>query len=276
MNLDKIISHLEYFGLDKTDAEIYTGLLRLGPTSVGIVATKLEIDRGKAYRSLAKLKNFGVVTTTFSNPTICTAVEPKNGLSVIIEKKENEIIAMKNFSKKIECIINTCKRKNEPTQSSYLSIIQGRTNIFSRIGRMVTKAKKMVFIVTTIEDLAMMYHTSIPEKIEHVKNNIDVRIITSINNDKDYNLIKRLNASEIRVCNLPSKSRIVVEKNNELIMSGGITETMNLKEENDSVLCTNSEEMVSNMFSFCSLFWKKSRSLELEIPRKNQGKRIKK
>ncbi len=68
----------------------------------------------------------------------------------------------------------------------------------------------------------------------------------------------------------------MVEKNNELIMSGGITESMNLKEENDSVLCTNSEEMVSNMFSFCSLFWKKSRSLELEIPRKNQGKRIKK
>ena len=97
MITNEITSHLEYFGLDEIDSKIYTGLLQLGSVSVGTMAAKLEIDRGKAYRSLNKLKNFGIITTTFSNPTICTAVEPKVALSEIIQRKDDEIITMKNL-----------------------------------------------------------------------------------------------------------------------------------------------------------------------------------
>lgn len=268
MDLNEIITQLEYFGLEKNDSKIYTGLLRLGPTSVGILAAKLEIDRGKAYRSLSKLKDFGIVTTTFSNPTICTAVEPNHALTSIIDKKENEIITMKNLAKEIECTVNNVSKKSEITPS-YLSIIQGRTNIFSRIGRLIHQAKKIVYIVTTVEDLAMMYHTSIPEKIEmSKKNGLEVRVITFVENDKDFAMIRRLNASETRVCRLPSKSRIIVEQQKELIMSGGLSDMMNMKDENDSVLCTNSIEMVNNMFSLCTLIWNKSKKIELLVTKK--------
>jgi hypothetical protein len=76
------------------------------------------------------------------------------------------------------------------------------------------------------------------------------------------------------VGNLPSKSRIVIEESRELIMSGGLSDMMNLKDENDSVLCTNSAEMINNMFSFCSLLWKKSKKVELEISKKKAIKKI--
>jgi len=264
MDIYEIFSHLRFFGLDETDSKIYTGLLQLGPISVGILAAKLEIDRGKAYRALGKLKNFGIVSTTFSNPTICTAVEPRNALTTIIQRKEDEIITMKNLAKKVDSILDKMNRVSELPSGTYLSIIQGRTNIFSRIGRMIQQTKKTMYIVSTIEDLAMMYHTSIPEKIDVAKkNNFEIRIITSINNDNDIRIINRLGASEIRVGKLPSKSRIIVEEGKELIMSGGLSDMMNLKDENDSVLCTNSIEMVNNMFSLCSLLWKKSKKIEL-------------
>jgi len=269
MELDEIFSHLRFFGLDETDSKIYTGLLQLGPISVGTLAVKLEIDRGKAYRALGKLKNFGIVSTTFSNPTICTAVKPRNALTTIIQRKEDEIITMKNLAKKVDAILDKINRVSELPSGIYLSIIQGRTNIFSRIGRMIQQTKKTLYILSTIEDLSMMYHTSIPEKIEIAKkNNFEIRIITSINNDNDINVINRLCASEIRVGKLPSKSRIIVEENKELIMSGRLSDMMNLKDENDSVLCTNSKEMVNNMFNLCSLLWKKSKRIELILAKR--------
>ena len=67
MNVEEdLATELSYFGLDKTDSKMYLGLLRIGSLTVGKISTKLEIDRGKAYRSLNKLRDMGLITTTFS------------------------------------------------------------------------------------------------------------------------------------------------------------------------------------------------------------------
>mgnify|MGYP002624306290 CR=1 FL=1 len=263
MNLEQIFSHLEYFGLDEIDSKIYTGLLQLGSVSVGTMAAKLEIDRGKAYRSLNKLKNLGIISTTFSNPTICTAVEPKKALSDIIGRRDDEIITMKNLAKKITTDLSQVSRNSRSPDVSYLSIIQGRTNIYSRIGKVIQDSKNLVYIVSTIEDLSMMYHTSIPEKIQYAKNNgVDVRVLTDNVSQNNLEFVERLNTTEIKIGKLPSQSRLVVEEKGHLIMSGAISDLMNLKDDNDSILYTNSTEMVNNMFSLCSLLWKKSKKLE--------------
>ena len=271
MTAKDIISHLEFFGLDEIDSRIYMGLLQLGSVSVGNMAAKLEIDRGKAYRSLSKLKNLGIVSTTFSNPTICTAIEPKTALTEIIEQKEDEITTMKNLAKKIHNSLDTINRKTDSPSISTLSIIQGRSNIYSRIGKLLQNASNTVYIVSTIEDLGMMYHTSIPEKISIAKQNgVSVRILTMLEDETTLSMVYRLNASEIRLGKLPSKSRMVVEKQTSLLMSGGLSNVVNLKDENDSVLFANSSEMVDNMFSLCDLLWKKSKKIELTVTPKSK------
>ena len=266
MNTEEIISHLEYFGLDRIDSKIYTGLLQLGSVSVGTMAAKLEIDRGKAYRSLNKLKNIGIITTTFTNPTICTAVEPKKALSEIIALKDDEIITMKNLAKKITTDLSKVTRDSKTPDVSSLSIVQGRTNIYSKIGKMMQESKNTVYLVSTIEDLSMMYHTSIPEKIQYAKKHgSTIRILTGDVTSSEIEFIERLNASEVKIGKLPSKSRLIVEEKGQLIMSGAISDLMNLRDDNDSILYTNSPEMVNNMFSLCTLLWKKSKTLETII-----------
>ena len=86
MNVEEeLITELSYFGLDKTDATMYLGLLRLGSLTVGKMSSKLDIDRGKAYRSLNKLRDMGLITTTFSNPTICESVPPAEALTIFLD-----------------------------------------------------------------------------------------------------------------------------------------------------------------------------------------------
>jgi len=119
-------------------------------------------------------------------------------------------------------------------------------------------------MVTTSEDLLRMYHTAIPEKIKACcDNGGDVKIITNACDEKSMTIITGMGASEVRVGKLPSKSRMIVESKRQLIMSGSMKESMDLNDEMDSILYTNSTEMVDNMFSLCNHLWKKSKRAEL-------------
>ncbi len=260
---DELITELSYFGLDKTDATMYLGLLRIGSLTVGKMSTKLEIDRGKAYRSLNKLRDMGLITTTFSNPTICESVAPADALTSVIQRKEDEIVTMQKLSQKIIKDLKELNRPQNVSEASSISIIQGRSNIYSRTGKLIQDSSKIIYIITTAEDILRMYHTAIPEKIAMCKKNGGtVRVLTDTTNENLLPLISRLKATETRVGKLPSKSRVVVEEGGQLIMSGSIKETMDLNDDNDSILYTNSKEMINNMFSLCQHLWKKAKPVE--------------
>lgn len=261
---EELINSLTYFGLEKADAIVYLGLLQMGSVTVGTMSSKLEIDRGRAYRSLNKLRNMGLVSTTFSNPTICEATEPGEALSIIIQKHEDEIITMQKLSRKIVKDLKHVSKEPTVSEVSSFSIIQGRSNIYARIGKLIQDSTKTIYIVTTVEDILRMYHTAIPEKIEIChKNGGKVIVLTQTSSENLLPLINRLNAEETRLGKLPSKSRMIVEEGQQLIMSGSIKESMNLNDDNDSILYTNSSEMINNMFSLCTHLWKKSKPLEI-------------
>ncbi|MDE1861893.1 MAG: TrmB family transcriptional regulator [Thaumarchaeota archaeon] len=261
---EDLISALKYFGLEGDDAKIYLGLLRTGEVTVGSLSAKLDVDRGKTYRALNKLRNSGLITTTLSNPTICKAVDPQEALKNIIAKKQDEITTMEKLSKQLITNLEELRRPTPVTEVSSFSIIQGRSNIYSRIGKMITESSDVVYIVTTVEDIMRMYHTAIPEKIkECTKKGGQVRIITEISNKQSIQLVNRLGASEIRLGKLPSKGRIVGEKDKQIIMSGSMKGSMDLNDDADSIVHTNSIEIVNNILSLCSHLWKKSKPLEV-------------
>jgi sugar-specific transcriptional regulator TrmB len=265
MNHHELVDAFAFFGLEEIDSRVYMGLLQSGPISVGSISARLGMDRGKTYRALGRLKNMGVVTTTFSNPTLCAAIPPAEALNTILERKQDEIITMKNLSQKIIQDIDSIVRNTEIQDVSSFVIIQGRSNIYSKISKLLSKATGTVYIVAPPEDLIRMYHTTIPERIESIKDKTKVRILTEIASEKELQFIQRLNPTEIRFGKLPSKSRMIVEEGRQLIMSGALNTSMDPNDEGDSVLHTNSAEMVSNMFSLCTLLWNKSKSTELLV-----------
>jgi sugar-specific transcriptional regulator TrmB len=254
---------LKHFDLEEIDSKMYIGLLQTGPLSVGNLAAKLDIERGKAYRSLEKLRSIGLITTTLSNPIICKPVEPQEALANIIQRKENEFITMQKLASKLSGDLKEITRKQTPMESATVSVIQGRHNIYSKIGKILQESDSLIYIVTTEKDLLRMYHTSIPEKIKICKaNGGEIRIVTDCEDSNSLSIISKLGASEIRIGKLPSKSRMVVENGKHLIMSGGINETMDMNDDGDSVLDSNSIEMVDNMYSLCDHLWKRSKTTE--------------
>ena len=257
----EIKDELSYFGLEKTDSEIYLTLLEFGPSTMSELATKLEVDRGKIYRAMERLQDLGMVILHNSKITSCEAVKPEEAFMMIIEKKKTKISELRHAAKTIEKELEQITRPTASQSASAFSIIEGRNSIYARIGKLIQDAQNTVYLVTTSEDLSRMFQTAIPEKIKlAVQKNVSINIAVDSNSEILQNLSSQYGISNIRIGTLPSKSRIIVEKKAHLLMSGAIKETNSLTEQSESILYSDSLEMIENMFSLCDQIWKKTKT----------------
>jgi len=265
-NIDSLGTQLSsILGLDDLEAKIYLNLLRVGPISASALAKEIDIERTKMYRTIEKLINQNIVSSTFSKPKLCIATEPEEVLKMIMQRKEDDLKKLKmtktEVIKKIKEIVPTTNSKNLPT----FHIIQDSSNIYSEIGKLIENSTDIVYIVTTLKDISKMYHTNIPEKIKICeKNGGEVRLLTEMNNFGFLSYIERIDATETKLSKLASKGRIVVSKDMQMIMSDA---TMKDQESNyvssDFAFSTNSYEMVNNIYTLCTLLWKSSKPLKM-------------
>lgn len=248
--------------LDKLEAKIYLNLLRTGPITASALAKEIDIDRARMYRTIDKLLNRNVVSTTFSSPKLCIAIEPEEALKLALRKKEEEVNRIKKSGEElIEKIkeVSSGRSTNIPT----FRVVQGRSNIYADVAQLIENSTDIVFIATALEDISRMYHSVIPEKILTCeKNGGEVRLLVDV---KDVNLIpfiQRFNATEARITKLPSKGRIIVQKEKQMIMSDSSNTTnMGSNAESDFSLCTNSPEMIYNIYSLCNFLWSNAQPL---------------
>ncbi len=129
---------------------------------------------------------------------------------------------------------------------------------------MINEAKDDLYIVTTIEDAIRMYHTAIPEKIkQYIQKGGNVYLITETSNEKELYFLDKFTTTETRLEKLPSKGRIVMEKGNQVVMSGHISNTMSLNDDMDSVMITNATDIVTYIHNLCSYIWSQSKPFKV-------------
>jgi len=116
--------------------------------------------------------------------------------------------------------------------------------------------KKGTITELPFEDVSRMYYSTIPEKITICeKNGGKVRLLVDMNDPKLVPFAKRFNATETRIGKLPSKGRMVVQEGKKMIMSDSAASSQNSHADSDFSLCTNSPEMIDNIFTLCSFLW---------------------
>ncbi|MFQ5572938.1 MAG: helix-turn-helix domain-containing protein, partial [Nitrosopumilaceae archaeon] len=97
ISLDELGSEIsKLLDLDKLDALLYLNLLRMGPVTASALAKELNIDRTKAYRTIDKLLNLKIVSTTFSKPKLCIANKPEDVLKNILDTKQSQVEKIRN------------------------------------------------------------------------------------------------------------------------------------------------------------------------------------
>ena len=263
--------------LETVEARIYLNLLRLGPVTASSLAKELDVDRTKTYRTIDKLLNMSIVSTTISNPKLCIATKPEEVLKIVLQKKQDEINRVEKIGKEVIKRINKIVPITDGHYVPTFRTVQGRANIYSHIEKILEDSSGTIYIVTTTEDILRMYHTAIPEKIkECIGKGGTVRILTDADDKKFLPLIDRLKPTETRLGKLPSKGRIIVEEGKQMVMSDvmnasdfvntensrSTVDSFSLGADSDFALWTNSSEMVNNIFSLCKFLWRTSKPLQ--------------
>ncbi len=263
--VEKLVIELqETLDLDELESKIYLSLLRTGPVTASALAKGLDVDRARMYRTVDKLVDRNIISTTLSSPKLCIAVEPQQALKIALEKKEEEIRRIKKSGEAVVERINNEITINQGTNIPTLRIIQGRANIYSDIAQIIENCTDTVYIATSLEDISKMYHSVIPEKIKVCeKNGGQVMLLVEIDDMELISFVKRFNATETRVCKLPSKGRVVVQKDKQLVMSDSSQTSSN--SETDFSLSTNAKDMINNLDNLCRLLWKSAKPLETVI-----------
>ena len=253
----------EILDLDDLEAKVYLNLLRAGPITASALAKELDIDRARMYRTVDKLVSRNIISTTLSSPKLCIAADPHDALKIALGKKEDEVNKIKKSGEaiidKINSEINTSHISTVPT----FRVVQGRQNIYADIAHLIENSTGITYIATTLDDVSRMYHSTIPEKISICeKNGGKVRLLVDMNDPKLAPFVKRFNATETRIGKLPSKGRMVVQIDKKMIMSDSAASSQNASADADFSLCTNSSEMVDNIFTLCSFLWDASKPLK--------------
>ncbi len=262
--LGGISSDLEgILDLDDLEAKVYLNLLRAGPITASALAKDLDIDRARMYRTVDKLVSRNIISTTLSSPKLCIATNPHDALKIALSKKEDEVNKIKKSGQAIMEKINNEITNNQITTVPTFRVVQGRQNIYADIAQLIENTTDVIYIATTLADVSRMYHSTIPEKITICeRNGGKVRLIVDIEDMKLVSFVKRFNATETKICKLPSKGRIVVQKDKKMIMSDSAATFQNSNSDSDYSLCTNSMEMVENIFTLCSFLWDSSKPLK--------------
>jgi len=254
----------EILDLDELEVKIYLNLLRTGPITASALAKELDVDRARMYRTVDKLVSRNILSTTLSIPKLCIPVDPKEAVKLALRKKEDEVKKIKKSGHGIiEKITSEITITNGITVPTF-RVVQGRANIYTDIAQWIENSTGTIYIVTTLEDISKMYHSTIPEKIKSCeKKGGAVKLLVEIDDPQLISFVKRFNATETRVCKLPSKGRMVVQKDKQMIMSdSAAVNQISANSELDFSLCTNSNEMIDNLNRLCELLWKSGETLE--------------
>ncbi len=253
----------EILDLDELEAKVYLNLLRIGPITASALAKEFDIDRARMYRTVDKLVSRNIISTTLSSPKLCIAVDPHDALKIALGKKEDEVNKIKKSGGAIIDKINNEITTNQISTVPTFRVVQGRQNIYADIAQLIETTTDVIYIVTTLDDVSKMYHSTIPEKITICeKNGGKVRLLVDMNDPKLASYVKRFNATETRVGKLPSKGRMIVQKDKKMIMSDSATSFHHSSSDSDFSLCTNSMEMVENIFTLCSFLWDSSKTFK--------------
>ena len=264
-SIDELSSQIsKVLDLEELDAQLYLNFLRMGPVTASALAKELNIDRTKAYRTIDKLLHLKIVSTTFSKPKLCIANKPEDVLKNILDTKQSQVEKIRNAK---DYLITTIKESIPTNYKSNLPsfhIAQGTDPIYSEIESLLENATSTVYIVTTIKDLSKMYYTDIPEKIKICeRNGAKVCLLTHLTDKNHLSFVKRFGATETRLGDLSSKGRMIVEKGKQMIMSDVVWEDSDAQNvQYDYAICTDSNEIVNNIFMLCSFLWDNGKSLK--------------
>jgi len=128
------LSDLENIGLSKTEATLYTALIKLGSSDVQTLVKETKLYKANIYQALERLCDKGIISKITELNKRIYQLQPPKSLIEFVEKKKENIAKQEELAKKISLEVKFAKKHTHSSETAAVFRgIQGVKQIYSEI-----------------------------------------------------------------------------------------------------------------------------------------------
>lgn len=268
----EIVSVLRDFGLTEKEAEVYLFLAKTGVQRAGEVSKRLKMHKAQVYRILEVLQSRGLAEATLEFPARFVPISFEHFLDMTIRAKREETFQLETRKSKLLTRWRSIMPDTPSPRQAKFTVIKGRENIYSRILDSIEHANMEVLAMTDSIGIIRSEQAGIFDLTE--KNDVRFRILTNVSKE-NYRFVKAVLQKTLskhfeiegRHKDLGAKPypRFVIRDNEEIVFFLTPTEDASPPDRGDTVLWTNSREIVSALKIFFEETWDEATDLGIRI-----------
>ncbi|PIU61773.1 hypothetical protein COX58_01195 [archaeon CG_4_10_14_0_2_um_filter_Archaea_38_6] len=207
------------FSLNLYEVKIWLALLSKGISTAGDLSDTANVPRSRTYDVLEGLEKKGFVIMKLTKPIKYLAVEPENVIENhkrrILNRAEVKVKSIENFRgsnlvKELTQLHSKGIKFVEPTDLS--GVIKGRNNIYNYMNNLIRNSESQIIISTSVNGFIRKIKAFKEELEKAGKRGVNVRIITTLNEEGEKYLNEINNVRVLKCDNNVSRFLIVDEK----------------------------------------------------------------
>jgi sugar-specific transcriptional regulator TrmB len=255
---DDDVELLKFLGLSPLMAKVYLFLVNSGSSTSNSLSKASDVNRGDIYRTLSRLQEIGLVERVIDSPVRWTPVPIREGLSILLEQRDNENTALK---KKAEELLSRYKRKivittsDDEQKAQFILLSEKAVRI--RMAEANRNMKTSLDLVNTWRMRQLAFFNSIGREKALAKG-VRFRIITDVppkeQSIRGAKQIKESDSHELRYCAVPPTALVRIFDGKEVF----VLTSPNNSSQDSSALWTCNSSLVSMAQIYFDALWQTS------------------
>jgi sugar-specific transcriptional regulator TrmB len=243
---------LQLYGLSEREALVYLLVLRSGSVSAGDIAKSLSLRRMEAYRLVKKLSDANMIRANAGKPVTYSAEPAEEVVSTMMEAHAQKTKAMEVAKEEFLVLVRSMPRGRPRPSEQQFKIIQGREQIYGRIGRMVDDAKDNLGILLTRNDLVQAFQLGIIDRlVKAAARGVKVKVLSQID-DSTFEASEALSKKcDLRHSPDPVSGRMVLQDKTAALSSLVLDDSQGRRNDQDIAVSSESPnyaEMLASLF----------------------------
>lgn len=179
MHQDEEIKTLTGLGLTFLQAKVYLTLVRIGKSTIRMVAEQTGIARQEAQRVTAELQKIGLVEKILVKPTEYKPIHVKEAIMFLLERRETLSLELKERANiLLQNFANDQNRSPKEESGTQFVIICGKEAIIRKSKRILNRTKKSCEIINGLwKNVGYAGSLFEKESTKMLKRNVKIRIV---------------------------------------------------------------------------------------------------
>lgn len=153
MSEEALKGTLRNFGFTDTEAEVYLFISKHSALKGTEIAKYMGKDKAQVYHTLRTLQTKGYVESTFEAPVRFIPVSFETVLELAIKAKKNEVSQIESARRELLDYWKSTHKPQSALPVEKFVVLNGRHQIYSKVGQMVNSARKQLLLISTVPSL---------------------------------------------------------------------------------------------------------------------------